>query len=63
MAADLRAVTGKQKENWRAARDWYQKSLGIYKEMKSKGTLGGADAGKPDEVAREIANCDAALRH
>ena len=29
--------------------------------MKSKGTLNGIDAGKPDELAKEIAKCDAAL--
>jgi hypothetical protein len=29
--------------------------------MKSKGTLSGADATKPDELAKEIAKCDAAL--
>jgi hypothetical protein len=29
--------------------------------MKEKGTLNGADAAKPDDVAREIAKCDAAL--
>ena len=30
--------------------------------MKSKGTLSGADASKPEEVAREVARCDLALR-
>jgi hypothetical protein len=50
-----------QKEQWRRARDAYQKSFDIYQDMKNKGTLTGADAGKPDEFAREIAECDAAL--
>jgi non-specific serine/threonine protein kinase/serine/threonine-protein kinase len=49
------------KQNWSAARDAYQKALDIYQDMKSKGTLSSADAGKPDEVAAEIAKCDAAL--
>lgn len=39
-----------------------QKSLNIWQEMESKGTLTAADAGKPDEVAREIAKCDAGLK-
>jgi hypothetical protein len=30
--------------------------------MKSRGTLTAADANKPDELAQEIAKCDAALR-
>jgi non-specific serine/threonine protein kinase/serine/threonine-protein kinase len=56
-------TTSNQRTNhWREARDFYQKSLDIYQDMKSKGTLSGADAGKPDEAAREIARCDAALR-
>ncbi len=29
--------------------------------MKSKGKLSGIDASKPDEIAGEIAKCDAAL--
>jgi hypothetical protein len=35
--------------------------LDIYQDMKSNGTLKGADAGKPDELAKEIAKCDAVL--
>lgn len=49
-------------EYWRAAKDAYQKSLDIYKDMKSKGTLSGPDANKPDDLAKEIAKCDAALK-
>jgi serine/threonine protein kinase/tetratricopeptide (TPR) repeat protein len=50
------------KQQWNAARDAYQKALDIYQDMKSKGTLNGADASKPDELAKEIAKCDAALK-
>jgi len=56
------AEKGRQMEHWRAAKDAYQKSLDIYQDMKSKGTLSGADDAKPDEIAREIARCDAALK-
>jgi serine/threonine protein kinase/tetratricopeptide (TPR) repeat protein len=55
MSSDQQAV------HWRAARDWYQKGLGIWQEMKSNTTLTGADASKPEEVAKDIARCDAAL--
>jgi len=57
-----KASTEKQPDEWREARDWYQKSLDIYQDMKSKETLKGADASKPDEIAREIAKCDEALK-
>jgi tetratricopeptide (TPR) repeat protein len=45
----------------REARSWFEKSFGIWQDMKNKGTLSGADAGKPDELAKELARCDAAL--
>jgi len=32
------------------------------RDMKSKGTLNGADTNKPDELTKEIAKCDAALK-
>ncbi len=51
-----------QRQRWLEARTWYQKSLGIWQDMKSKATLSAANATKPDEIAREIAKCDAALR-
>ncbi len=61
-ALGAKEATSKGGEHWRAARDAYQKSFDIYQDMKSKGTLKGADASKPDELAKEIAKCDAALR-
>ena len=61
-ALAAKAGASKQPEHWRAARDAYQKSFDIYQDMKSKGTLSGSDASKPDELAKEIAKCDAALR-
>ena len=60
-ALATRAGTSKQTAPWQAAKDSYQKSLDIYQDMKSNGTLKGADAGKPDELAKEIAKCDAVL--
>jgi non-specific serine/threonine protein kinase/serine/threonine-protein kinase len=61
--ADLCASEGKRKrfDEWQEARSWYQKSLNIYEDMKTHGTLSGADAGKPDQLGKEIAKCDAAL--
>jgi non-specific serine/threonine protein kinase/serine/threonine-protein kinase len=61
-ALATRVNAGEQAEQWRAARDAYQKSLDIYQGMKGEGTLSSADAGKPDEVLGQIAKCDAALK-
>lgn len=55
------AEKSRQMDHWRAAKDAYQKSLDIYQDMKSKGTLSGTDANKPEEITNEIAKCDAAL--
>lgn len=62
---DSSAVTKKTPhqsvDSTREAREWYQKSLTIYEDLKSKGALTGAYAGKADEVTREIDKCDASL--
>jgi tetratricopeptide (TPR) repeat protein len=60
----LAKTTGatKQTAEWQAAKDAYQQSLDIYLEMKSKSTLSRADAGKPDELAKEIVKCNAVLK-
>jgi eukaryotic-like serine/threonine-protein kinase len=46
---------------WRAAHDFYQRSLNIWQDMQRRGILTADDADKPDEVTRGIAKCDAAL--
>ena len=61
-ALATKSFAGKQNAQWQGAKDAYQKSLDIYQDMKSRGTLSGADAGKPDDLAKEIARCDVALR-
>jgi len=50
-----------QQEHWRAARDLFQRSLAIWHDMQQRGILTAEDADKPEEVARGIARCDAAL--
>ena len=42
-------------------RFWYQKSPNIWQDLKAKGKLIGADAGKVDEVNRELEKCGSAL--
>jgi eukaryotic-like serine/threonine-protein kinase len=62
MAATILKPDPKAREHWRAAKEAYQKSFDLYQDMKTRGTLSPADATKPDEIAREIAKCDAALK-
>jgi len=52
----------KQRQEWREARNWFQKSLDVYQDMKRKGMLSHDDVGDSDKVAKEITKCDAALR-
>src|SRR5262249_27734621 len=61
---DSHAVLGAKgsKQEWGVAKDSYQKALDIYQDLRNKGTLIAADAGKPDELAKEIARCEAAIR-
>ena len=49
-------------EHWTKAKEAYGKSLAVYQKLKDNGKLSAADAGKPDELAREIAKCDTALQ-
>jgi hypothetical protein len=57
----LAAKTGATKR-WEEARSWHQKSLNIWQDMKSKGSLTDADQKKLDEVSSELKKCDAALK-
>jgi eukaryotic-like serine/threonine-protein kinase len=61
MAEDKQTPAIQQQDNWQAAKDSYEKSLSIWTDMKSSGTLSAVDAPKPDEIADDIAKCEAAL--
>jgi eukaryotic-like serine/threonine-protein kinase len=50
-----------RRSNLRAARDLYEHSLEIWRDLETKGMLGTRDAEKSEKVALEIAHCDAAL--
>ena len=51
------------KERWRTARLWFEKSLPVFTDLRDRKIATGADAAMPDEVMREISNCDKALRN
>ncbi|MEY2512176.1 MAG: eukaryotic-like serine/threonine-protein kinase [Verrucomicrobiota bacterium] len=61
LASDQQTDTGQRQANWRRATEWYDKALNIWQDMKRNGILGGAETGKPDELARKIAKAEAAL--
>ncbi len=61
LATFKKVATIEQREHWRAARNMYGRSLDIWQGMQKRGILTGEDAAKPQEVAREIAKCDASL--
>ncbi|MEP6570575.1 MAG: serine/threonine-protein kinase [Acidobacteriota bacterium] len=52
---------GEVASNWHAARDPLSRSLEIWSSLRDQNKLGSLDSGKPEEVAREIAKCDAAI--
>ena len=60
-AAHVRAANEQPAEHWRSAKESYASALRLYDALKAKGKLSRADAAKPDELAAEIAKCDAAL--
>ena len=49
------------REHWRTARMMYERSLHIWQDLRTRGILAGDDATKPEELARQIARCNAAL--
>jgi eukaryotic-like serine/threonine-protein kinase len=61
LADSTKSRAGEQQEDWRVARDFYQRSLAIWQEMQKRGILTAEIATKPEETARELAKCDAAL--
>jgi eukaryotic-like serine/threonine-protein kinase len=58
--SDARSTQGIN--GYQEARDWYQKSLNIWRELQTEHKMTGADANKPNDVRRAIADCDAALK-
>jgi eukaryotic-like serine/threonine-protein kinase len=61
LATSREASQGEITQHWNGGRDMYRRSLSVWEEMRSRGILSVPDAGKPEEVAREITKCDAFL--
>jgi non-specific serine/threonine protein kinase/serine/threonine-protein kinase len=50
-----------QQEHWRAARDLFQRSHGIWTDLRDRGILSAIDHPKLDAVGREIVKCERLL--
>lgn len=61
LAAEKNSVSQNNLTNWHEARELLQKSYEIYKEFSDTGKTVGEEAVKVDEIAIEIAKCDAAI--
>lgn len=62
-----RGIAAKAKRNddknqWKEARSYFQKSFETYKKFKDEGKAIGLDAKRVDEMVEEIAKCDSAFR-
>ena len=56
-----KATQSAGRSHWLEARNGLQQSLMIFQDLRGKGLLSGEDSSKPEEAAREVARCDAAL--
>jgi Serine/threonine protein kinase len=61
IASNDKSSASRQIELWREARNWHQRGFDILKDLKDRGAWTSSDYGNPDEVAAEIAKCDAAI--
>lgn len=55
------ANSAARKERWRDAKAWFEKSLPVFIDLRDRKIATGTDAAMPDEVLKEISNCDKAL--
>ncbi|MBS1850282.1 MAG: protein kinase [Acidobacteria bacterium] len=60
MKAELPAPA--RRRRLRSARSWYQASLKLWREIRDRGILRGVQARVPDQVAADLAQCEAALK-
>jgi eukaryotic-like serine/threonine-protein kinase len=61
LGADPRLPLQSRLAHWREARSRFQEVYAFWKDLRAKGIAVAADAARPEQLAREIARCDAAL--
>jgi hypothetical protein len=57
-----RGNSSARKKSWREAKLWFEKSSPVFIDLRDRKIATGADAAMPDEVMREMSNCDNELR-
>ena len=62
LGASANLGRAEQRGYWRTARDLYAKSLAVWQDMQKRGILTAEDRTKAQEIASELARCDASLR-
>jgi tetratricopeptide (TPR) repeat protein/tRNA A-37 threonylcarbamoyl transferase component Bud32 len=62
LGASASTGVAEKRARWETARALYAQSLDVWQDMQKRGILTAEDATKPQDLAREIARCDAALR-
>ncbi len=55
------AQSSGRKPHWQQARQWFQRGLEGWLEIRGRGALPEEDAEQPERIAREIAKCETAL--
>ena len=58
-----KAERSKQSADWQQTRQWFQRSLDELQALKTRGALPKKDESELDKIAREMAKCEAALKH
>jgi serine/threonine protein kinase/tetratricopeptide (TPR) repeat protein len=61
LAANPHTSATKAREDWQAARSWYEKSESLWTDKKNRGELESDERADLDAVAKAIAKCDSAL--
>ncbi len=61
IASSEKPSVSKQLELWREARNWHQRGFDIMKDLKDRGEFTSQDYGTADDIAAEMAKCDAAI--
>lgn len=62
-AADVKLSPAQRTTHWKEARDWYQKELNLYTELRESGTLMPTDTTKPDELSAKVRECEEEMKN
>ena len=61
LAADETRSKTQRVKDWNEARSWFEKALGLFSELRNRGTLMPADSGQAGKFAAKIRECDTAI--